>query len=472
VKVFFVASEGMPYVKTGGLGDVTGSLPAALHSLGADTSLILPLYGTIMAKNLPLEQVMTHTLAMGGRSLTYTVLRHEQTYFIAQNEFFDRDNLYNTREGDYPDNWLRFAFFARAALETVLALGGCDVIHVHDWQAALLPVYLRFLYPERREKTLLTIHNIAYQGLFSPEILPDIGLPSSVFTIDGLEFYGNVNYLKGGIVSADEVNTVSPTYAREIQTDEYGFGLHGILATRRGHLTGILNGIDYSYWDPSTDGALPHLYSPSSLAGKAQDKKSLLKETGLATEPDRPLFVIVSRLVAQKGLDLILDAFDQMMSLSLNLMVLGTGDTEIENALVARAAAYPGRFVFSRKFDEGMAHRIYAGSDFFLMPSRFEPCGLSQMIALRYGSIPVVRRTGGLKDTVQDIHPRTGTGNGISFDDATPSEFLDAVRRAVRLYTDGDAFRRIQAIGMACDFSWQASAREYLALYHSMEATS
>jgi len=203
-----------------------------------------------------------------------------------------------------------------------------------------------------------------------------------------------------------------------------------------------------------------------------QDKKSLLKETGLATEPDRPLFVIVSRLVAQKGLDLILDAFDQMMSLPLNLMVLGTGDTKIEAALVVKAAAYPGRFVFRQKFDEGLAHRMYAGSDFFLMPSRFEPCGLSQMIALRYGSIPVVRRTGGLKDTVQDIHPRTGTGNGISFDDATPSEFLDAVRRAVRLYTDGDAFRRIQTIGMACDFSWQASAREYLALYHSMEATS
>jgi len=472
VKVFFVASEAMPYVKTGGLGDVTGSLPAALHSLGADTSLILPLYGTIMAKNLPLEQVMTHTLTMGGRSLTYTVLRHEQTYFIAQNEFFDRDNLYNTREGDYPDNWLRFAFFARAALETILALGGCDVIHVHDWQAALLPVYLRVLYPERREKTLLTIHNIAYQGLFSPEILPDIGLPSSVFTIDGLEFYGNVNYLKGGIVSADEVNTVSPTYAREIQTEEYSFGLHGILAKRREHLTGILNGIDYSYWDPSADGALPHMYSPSLLAGKAQDKKSLLKETGLATEPDRPLFVIVSRLVAQKGLDLILDAFDQMMSLPLNLMVLGTGDTEIETALAAKAAAYPGRFVFSQKFDEGLAHRMYAGSDFFLMPSRFEPCGLSQMIALRYGSVPVVRRTGGLKDTVQDVHSKTRTGNGISFDDATPSEFLDAVRRAVKLYTDGDAFRRIQVIGMTCDFSWQASAREYLALYHSMEASS
>jgi starch synthase len=472
VKIFFVASEAMPYVKTGGLGDVTGSLPAALHSLGADTHLILPFYGTIMAKNLPLEQVMTHTLAMGGRSLTYTVLRHEQTCFIAQNEFFDRDNLYNTREGDYPDNWLRFAFFARAALETILALGGCDVIHVHDWQAALLPVYLRVLYPERREKTLLTIHNIAYQGLFSPEILPDIGLPSSVFTVDGLEFYGNVNYLKGGIVSADEVNTVSPTYAREIQTEEYSFGLHGILATRREHLNGILNGIDYSYWDPSTDGALPHLYSPSSLAGKAQDKKSLLKETGLATEPDRPLFVIVSRLVAQKGLDLVLDAFDQMMLLPMNLMILGTGDTEIEAALVAKAAAYPGRFVFSQKFDEGMAHRMYAGSDFFLMPSRFEPCGLSQMIALRYGSIPVVRTTGGLKDTVQDVHPRTGTGNGISFDDATPSEFLDAVRRAVKLYVDADAFRRVQAIGMACDFSWRASAREYLALYQSMEASS
>ena len=472
MKVFFVASEGTPYVKTGGLGDVTGSLPAALHMLGADTFLILPFYRTIMAKNLPLEQVMTGTLAMGDRALSYTVLRHQQTYFIAQNEFFERDGLYNTREGDYPDNWLRFAFFARAALETIVALGGADVIHVHDWQAALLPVYLSVLYPKRREKTLLTIHNIAYQGLFSPEILPDIGLPSSVFTIDGLEFYGNVNYLKGGIVSADEVNTVSPTYAREIQTEEYSFGLHGILATRREHLTGILNGIDYSYWDPSADGELPHMYSPSLLAGKAQDKKSLLKETGLATEPDRPLFVIVSRLVAQKGLDLVLGAFDQMMSLPLNLMVLGTGDTEIETALAAKAAAYPGRFVFSQKFDEGLAHRMYAGSDFFLMPSRFEPCGLSQMIALRYGSVPVVRRTGGLKDTVQDVHSKTGTGNGISFDDATPSEFLDAVRRAVRLYNDGDAFRRIQVIGMTCDFSWQASAREYLALYHSMEASS
>jgi starch synthase len=461
VKVFFVASEALPYAKTGGLGDVTGSLPAALHVLGVDTFLILPFYRTIMAKNLPLEQVVTGTLTMGGRALPYTVLRHQQTYFIAQNEFFERDGLYNTREGDYPDNWLRFAFFARAALETIIALGGADVIHVHDWQAALLPVYLRVLYPERREKTLLTIHNIAYQGIFSPEILPDIGLPSSVFTVHGLEFYGKVNYLKAGIVWADEVNTVSPTYAREIQTDEYSFGLHGILATRREHLSGILNGIDCSYWDPSADGALPHMYSPSSLAGKMQDKESLLQETGLPVEPNRPLFVMVSRLVAQKGVDLMLGTFDQMMSLPINLMVLGTGDTDIETALVAKAAAYPGRFVLSRKFDEGLAHRMYAGSDFFLMPSRFEPCGLSQMIALRYGSVPIVRRTGGLKDTVQDVHPKTGTGNGISFDAATPSEFLDAVRRAVRLYADRDAFRRIQA-----------SAREYLALYHSMEAPS
>ena len=472
MKVFFVASEALPYAKTGGLGDVTGSLPAALRVLGADTFLILPFYRTIMAKNLPLEQVMTATLTMGGRALSYTVLRHQETYFIAQNEFFERDGLYNTREGDYPDNWLRFAFFARAALETIVALGGADVIHVHDWQAALLPVYLRVLYPERREKILLTIHNIAYQGLFSPEILPEIGLPSSVFTMQGLEFYGNVNYLKGGIVWADKVNTVSPKYAREIQTDEYSFGLDGILATRRDHLSGILNGIDCSYWDPSADGALPHMYSPSSLTGKMQDKESLLQETGLAAEPDRPLFVMVSRLVAQKGVDLMLSTFDQMMSLPINLMVLGTGDTDIETALVAKAAAYPGRFVLIRKFDEGLAHRMYAGSDFFLMPSRFEPCGLSQMIALRYGSVPVVRRTGGLKDTVQDVHPKTGTGNGISFDDATPSEFLDAVRRAVRLYTDCDAFRRIQAIGMACDFSWKASARDYLALYHSMEAPS
>src|SRR5450756_1761138 len=461
----------MPYAKTGGLGDVTGSLPAALHMLGADTFLILPFYRTIMAKNLPLEQVMTGTLAMGDRALPYTVLRHQQTYFIAQNEFFDRDGLYNTRGGDYPDNWMRFAFFARAALETIVALGGADVIHVHDWQAALLPVYLSVLYPKRREKTLLTIHNIAYQGLFPPEILPDIGLPSSVFTVHGLEFYGNVSYLKGGMVWADEVNTVSPTYAREIQTEENSCGLHGILATRREHLSGILNGINCSYWDPAADGALPHMYSPSSLAGKAQDKESLLQETGLAAEPDRPLFVMVSRLVAQKGVDLVLGAFDQMMPLPINLMVLGTGDTEIETALVAKAAAYPGRFVFSQKFDEGLAHRMYAGSDFFLMPSRFEPCGLSQMIALRYGSVPVVRRTGGLKDTIQDVAPKTGTGNGISFDHATPSAFLDTMRRAVNLYADRDTLRRIQLTGMMYDYSWQSSAHDYMKLYTSMEVS-
>ena len=472
MKVFFVASEAFPYVKTGGLGDVMGSLPSALHRLGADVGLVLPFYAAVKAGNLSMEHVMTSTLTMGGRTLPFTVLRRHQTLFIQQDELFLRDGLYGTREGDYPDNWLRFAFFSRAALETIIALGGADVIHVHDWQTSLLPLYLHVFHPDRHEKTLLTIHNIAYQGLFSPEILPDIGLPESVFTQDGLEFYGNVNYLKGGIVWAEEVNTVSPTYAREIQTDEYSFGLHGILATRREHLSGILNGIDSSYWDPSTDGALPHMYSPSSLAGKVQDKESLLQETGLAAEPDRPLFVMVSRLVAQKGIDLMLDTFDQMMSLSMSLMVLGTGDTEIETALVAKSAAYPGRFVLTRKFDEGLAHRMYAGSDFLLMPSRFEACGLSQIIALRYGSIPVVRRTGGLKDTVQDIDSKTGTGNGISFDDATPSEFLDAVRRAVRLYTDRDAFRRVQAIGMACDFSWQASAHSYFALYHSMEVAS
>lgn len=472
MRVFFVASEALPYVKTGGLGDIMGSLPAALHGLGVDTFLILPFYRTIMSRNLPLQQVMTGTLTMDGKDLSYTVFRHQQTYFIAQNEFFERDSLYNTREGDYPDNWLRFAFFARAALETIIALGGADVIHVHDWQTALLPLYLHVFHPDRHEKTLLTIHNIAYQGRFSPEILPNIGLSDSVFTQNRLESHDTMNYLKEGIVWADWINTVSPTYAREILTDTYGFGLQGILTKRRDRLSGILNGIDSSYWDPSSDGALPHMYGPSSLAGKVQDKESLLQETGLVAEPDRPLFAMVSRLVAQKGVDLMIETFDQMMSLPISLMVLGTGDTDIEAALTAKAAAYPGRFVLSKKFDEGLAHRMYAGSDFFLMPSRFEPCGLSQMIALRYGSVPVVRRTGGLKDTIQDIRPATGIGNGISFNDATPSEFLNAVRRAAKLYTDRDAFRRIQTVGMACDFSWQASARDYLALYHSMEVCS
>jgi len=472
MRVFFVASEAVPYVKTGGLGDVTGSLPAALRTLGVDAFLILPLYRAIMQQNLDMEHVMNGSLALGDRAFSYAVFRREQTYFIAQNDLFDRDGLYNTRDGDYPDNWLRFAFFARAALETIIALGGADVIHVHDWQTALLPVYLRVLYPERREKTVLTIHNIAYQGLFSADVVSQVGLPDSVFTMRGLEFYGKVNFLKGGIVWADRINTVSPSYAHEILTDEYGYRLNGILETRRQQLSGILNGIDCTYWDPSTDQSVPTQYSPSSIAGKVQDKASLLQETGLEAQPERPLLVMVSRLVGQKGVDLLLSAFDGMMSLPISLMILGTGDAGIEEALKARAAAYPGRFVLSSRFDEGLAHRMYAASDLFLMPSRFEPCGLSQMIALRYGSVPVVRRTGGLKDTVQDVHPKTGLGNGISFDDATPIDFLEAVRRAVRLYSDHDAFRRIQAIGMACDFSWQASARDYLALYHSMEVTS
>lgn len=471
MKIFFVASEALPYAKTGGLGDVTGSLPTALHRLGADVSLVLPFYAAVQARNHSLERVMTSTLTMGGRTLPFTVLRHQQTFFIQQDEFFLRDGLYGTREGDYPDNWLRFAFFARAALETIIALGGADVIHVHDWQTALLPLYLHVFHPDCHEKTLLTIHNIGYQGIFSPEVLPDIGLPESVFTQDGLEYYGKVNYLKSGIVWADRINTVSPSYAQEILTDTYGFGLQGILATRGDRLSGILNGIDYAYWDPSTDAALRHVYAATSLMERGQNKNLLLQEAGLNTIPDRALFVMVSRLVAQKGVDLMLSAFDEMMSLPVTLIVLGTGDIRLEAALEAKMASYQGRFALVGRFDEGLAHRMYAGSDFLLMPSRFEACGLSQIIALRYGSIPVVRRTGGLKDTVQDIDPKTGTGNGISFDDATPSAFLDAMRRAVYLYADRDALRRIQLTGMMCDYSWQSSAHDYMELYTSMEVS-
>ena len=468
MRVFHVASEAVPYVKTGGLGDVMGSLPAALRSLGVDSLLVVPFYDKIIPSTSGFEKVRSGSLTMGGRVLPYTVLRHDRTYFVSQPELYGRDSVYSTREGDYPDNWLRFAFFARAALETIAALGGADVIHVHDWQAALLPVYLRTVMPERTEKTLLTIHNIAYQGIFPASVLADIQLPESVFTIHGLEFYGKLNYLKGGIVWSDEISTVSPTYAHEILTPELGFRLNGILEVRREHLTGILNGIDYSYWDPATDGALPFLYSASSLEGKERNKQHVLQEAGITSHPDFPLFAMISRLVSQKGLDLMLGAWDEMMALPLNLVVLGTGDPEIEAALQEKANQYPDRFVLNRRFDEGLAHRLYAGSDFFLMPSRFEPCGLSQMIALRYGSVPVVRRTGGLKDTIQDVHPKTGVGNGISFDEATPSSFLHAVKRAVQLYATPDAYRRVQAIGAACDYSWQASARDYLALYQSM----
>ena len=471
MKIAFVVSEAVPYIKTGGLGDVAGTLPIYLNRLGFNTILILPLYKKIKDKNLELELVEKGNVKLGERTFPFSIYRNReaQVYFIENDEFFLRDSPYNTKEGDYPDNYIRFAFFSKVSLDFIVKRGDTDVIHVHDWQTALLPVYKRLFYPDIKEKVVLTIHNIGYQGIFSKDVLKEISLPPSLFTIDGLEFYGNVNYLKGGILFSDCVTTVSPSYAKEIQTKEYGFGLEGVLRKIRNKLYGILNGIDYSYWNPETDKFIKVNYGKENLHKKSENKLLLFKELNIDFDPSLPLFSIISRLVPQKGIDILIEGFDDIMKLPLNFVLLGTGDREFEEKLMSLGEKYRNKFIPLIKFDESLAHRIYAASDFFLMPSKFEPCGLGQMIALRYGTVPVVRRTGGLKDTIQNYHEKTKCGNGISFDEYDSFELVRSVERGVKIFKDIDVYERIQKIGMSCDYSWDSSAKEYLNLYRRLK---
>ena len=472
MKIAFVVPEAVPYIKTGGLGDVAGTLPVYLTKLGFNTILILPLYKTIKDKNLELELVEKGDVKIGERALPFSIYKHKeaQVYFIENDEFFLRDSPYNTKEGDYPDNYIRFAFFSKVSLDFIVKKGDIDVIHVHDWQTSILPVYKELFYPNSKEKVVLTIHNIGYQGIFPQDVLKEISIPPSLFTIDGLEFYGNVNYLKGGILFSDCVTTVSPSYAKEIQTKEYGFGLEGILRKVRRKLFGIINGIDYSYWNPKVDKFIKVNYGKDSIDNKKlENKKLLFEELNLNFPLSLPLFSLISRLVSQKGIDILIEGFDDIMKLPLNFVLLGTGDKKFEEKLMSLGEKYRSKFIPLIKFDEGLAHRIYAASDFFLMPSKFEPCGLGQMIALRYGTVPIVRRTGGLKDTIQDYHEKTNCGNGISFDEYDSFDLIKSVERGVKIFREGKSYKKIQEIGMNCDYSWDSSAKEYLNLYRRLK---
>jgi starch synthase len=476
MKIAFLAPEVAPYAKTGGLADVAGALPPGLSRAGLDVTVFMPFYGEVKRKGLRLIKVLAdQPLAWDGGTERFQVWADPTTpypvCFIEHDGYFDRDGLYGDAAGDYPDNGERFAFFAKAAMESLKALPfEADIVHVHDWQAAMALAYLRRTYADdpfySRMRSVCTIHNLAYQGLFAPSILAAIGLPERLFHFEELEFWGRVSFLKAGIIYADAVTTVSPRYSREIQTPEFGFGLDGLLRTRTDRLLGILNGIDDSAWNPAADPLLPARYSAADPAGKALCKRELLKEFGLpAMRKEQPVFGFVSRLVGQKGPDILVDALGGLLSLGARLVVLGEGDAALQNALLAARQRYPSFVGVKIGFDETLARRIFAGSDLLLIPSRFEPCGLTQMYGLKYGAVPLVRATGGLDDSIQEFDPAAGTGNGFKFEEAVPAALIAAARRAVAVYGQKPVWARIMANGMSADFSWERSTRLYADLY-------
>jgi len=472
VKVLYCVSEAVPFVKTGGLADVAGALPSALRDLGHDVRLVLPRYRGISTDGA--ESVLPLHLPLAGTTFEGAV-REGRTpagvpvYFVECPALFDREGLYGEGGRDYPDNLTRFAFFSLAVIALAEQVSP-DLLHCNDWHTGLVPAYLRHRRRGGRRvwPTLLTVHNLAHQGLFPAAEFPLLGLPSEYFTPGGLEFWGQVNCLKGGILYADLLNTVSETYAREIQTGEFGAGLDGVLRERRGDLHGVLNGVDYTQWDPQADRHLPARYGPDDLDGKRLCKRALQREAGLEVLPYAPLLGMISRLTDQKGGDLVAAVLPSLVERGAQCVLLGTGEPRYHALFAYLARSHPRQVSVALRFDEPLAHRIEAGADIFLMPSRFEPSGLNQLYSLRYGTVPVVRRTGGLADSVTDATLETlraGTATGFVFDDYSPLAFLAAVDRALEAFRDPVIWRGLQAAGMRADFSWDRSARRYAALY-------
>ena len=468
-----VGSEAAPYSKSGGLGDVVAALPRALVRLGHDVDVVIPGYRDVPA-SIPAGDI---GVFVDGRRVHVTVHavteRGVRIFLVDAPEYFRREHLYGTATADYPDNALRFTLLARAALQWGAEQGQAyDVVHGHDWQAGLTPLLIERTFRQvdvfRRAGTVFTIHNLAYQGVFDAAWLPRLGLDADLMHGDALEYWGRISFLKAGIVYSRLITTVSPTYAREIQTPELGFGFDGILQPRSADLIGILNGIDYDEWDPALDPYLPVPYDIDQLDGKAAAKRALLDSFGLPSDAggrERPLVGMISRMVDQKGFDLLAESAGTLTRLEASFVLLGTGEPRYEQLWRDLAARYPERIGVRIGFDEGLAHRIEGGADIFLMPSHFEPCGLNQMYSLRYGTVPVVRATGGLIDTVRDVDGPAGEGTGFTFTEYSAPALLNALARALRTYRDRAAWRRIQSTGMRQDFSWDASARQYAAAY-------
>ena len=471
--IAFVASECVPYSKTGGLADVVGALPRALASLGHQVSVYLPRYRQTKLAD-PQTVVRSITVPFDDKYRFCSVITAGTTagvrfYFVDYPPYFDREALYGTPAGDYTDNAERFALFSRAVIEASKVLGVPHVFHCHDWQSALVPVMLRTLYAEdpafREVATVFTIHNMGYQGLFPPDILPLLMLPWDLLTISKMEFFGQVNFLKGALVMSDFVTTVSRKYSQEIQMTEYGFGLEGVLRNRASTVTGILNGVDYDEWSPQTDKFTAAKYSSLDFAGKQKCKEDLLQTFGMKADSKIPVIGIVSRFAAQKGFDLIAQIADRLAREELTIVVLGTGDKPYEEMFLRLNKQFPNKIAIKVAYDNAIAHKIEAGADMFLMPSRYEPCGLNQIYSLKYGTVPIVRATGGLDDTIEPWDARTGKGTGFKFTDYTGEALLATVKQALLAYRDQSSWQTLMRNGMGRDFSWGASAREYGKIY-------
>jgi len=476
MNVVLASSEVVPFAATGGLGEVVGALPRFLAAEGVDCSVFMPLYACVKKAGVPIAGTDKKIrIEMSRNTVEARICRAKlpgsdvDVFLIDCPRYYDRPGLYG-EYSDYADNCERFSFFSRAVLEALPVVGiKPDVVHVNDWHTALVPVYMKTMYTEAFAgvKSILTIHNAAYQGLFWHWDMPLTGLDWSLFNYHQLEYYGMLNFLKGGIVFADALTTVSPTYAQEILTVEFGCGLDEALAARKDDLCGILNGIDDEEWNPETDNLIPANYSVRDMTGRAQCRRFLQESLGLAPDDDAAIVAVIGRLVEPKGVGLVAQVLPEVLSEPVQFVLLGAGEPEYETAFLDAAESNPERVSVMLEYDDVLAHRITAGADILLIPSRFEPCGLNQMHAMRYGAVPIVRRTGGLADTVRDVSAPGGgsSGNGFVLEEYSSDALLDAVRRALGVFGDKGNWQKLQARGMNGDYSWRRGAREYKRLY-------
>ncbi len=474
LKILLVSAEVHPFAKTGGLADVSGALPPALKKLGHDIRVIMPKY-PCTAKAGRKIQSLKIDLKLPGFSQKGSLFKSELSggvpvYLIKHDGYFKRKYIYGKPGTDYPDSVERFAFFSQAVLEAVKNLHfKPDIIHCNDWHTGLIPVYLKSLYRKdswfSNTKTLFSIHNLGYQGNFPHSHLKKTGLGESLFREDGIEFYGQISFLKGGLMFADTLSTVSPSYSQEIQTTELGFGMEGILQKRSSSLYGILNGVDYTVWNPKTDSLIAANYGPKSLSQKKQCRDDLIKTFSLRLNKRTPILCMITRLSEQKGIDLIMEAKDTLDEQDISLLILGTGSAQYESFFQQWSRDRPDRIATALKFDESLGHRILAGSDMLLMPSRYEPCGLTQMYALKYGTVPIVRAVGGLKNSVQEFSPKTGKGTGFKFKIPQEKFFLQSLQKALSCFDQSKTWKKLMLNGMAKDNSWESAAKKHLCLY-------
>lgn len=458
MNILFCSSEVVPFAKTGGLADVAGALPIALEKQGHKVRITLPKYKMVKEKK---------DSAIIGKNI--------KVHFITNDRLYMRDGLYVDAKGkDYPDNLERFVFYCRQTLEIMKKQGfKPDIIHCNDWQTALIPVYLKSLYRNdpffKDTKTVFTVHNLGYIGTFEKEQFPKTGLDLSLYNIEGLEYYGKFCLLKGGLIFSDILTTVSPTYAKEVQTEEFGCGMDGILRKRSADLYGVLNGIDYQLWDPAKDRWIYKNYSPESIKDKFINKVKLISELGIRTKKDSPLIGTVGRLTCQKGFDILAEIAGQLCTLGIAFILLGTGEEKLHKIFEKIAKKYKRNVSINLRFDAALAQKIYAASDIFLMPSRYEPCGLGQLISFKYATVPVARKTGGLADTIFEFNPRTENGNGFLFERPEPGQLLEAIKKALLVYKDKPRWMRLIAKIAKYDFSWDNSAREYGRIYEKLK---